>query len=301
MFGRPAFAPAGITPRGAQNSENHAALAVSGPKVADFRGFRDKFTLHISGVLRKLGAPPPSPRRLAVDNVNGPRQSPDKFLWENHDMRKLTATALAGAAALAAFTTLHAQGGPQQLPGQADVGRVEAGTYTIDSNHSMVGWKLNHFGFNDYFGIFGDVAGTITVDPANPTASTVDVTIPIASVTVPSSALRDHLLRAGADGKAPDFFGPDPAPARFVSTSIESTGGTSANITGNLTMNGVTKPVVLNAEFAGAGANPMSRTPTIGFHGNAVIKRSDFNVSFGIPFGLSDEIPLDITVAAEKQ
>jgi polyisoprenoid-binding protein YceI len=216
-------------------------------------------------------------------------------------MRKLTATVLAGAVALATFTTLHAQGAAPQLPGQADVGRVEAGTYKVDSNHSMVGWKLNHFGFNDYFGIFGDVAGTITADPANPSASTVDVTIPIASVVVPSSALRDHLLRAGSDGKAPDFFGPDPAPARFVSTSIEPTGGTSANIVGDLTMNGVTKPVTIAAEFAGAGANPMSRVATIGFHGQAVIKRSDFNVSFGIPFGLSDEVPLDITVAAEKQ
>src|SRR5690606_16408851 len=129
------------------------------------------------------------------------------FPRENHDMRKLTATILAGAASLAAFTTLHAQGGPQQLPGQADVGRVEAGTYKVDSAHSMVGWKLDHFGFNDYFGIFGDVAGTITVDPANPTASSVDVTIPIASVVVPSAGLRDHLLRPGADGKAADFFG----------------------------------------------------------------------------------------------
>ena len=104
-------------------------------------------------------------------------------------MRKLTATALAGAAALAAFTTLHAQGGPQQLPGQADVGRVEAGTYKIDSNHSMVGWKLNHFGFNDYFGIFGDVAGTITVDPANPTASTVTEAIGIVTSTVEAVGL----------------------------------------------------------------------------------------------------------------
>ena len=217
-------------------------------------------------------------------------------------MKKLTlAFAAAGVAALT-IGTLHAQqGGAPQLPGQADVSRVEAGTYKVDSNHSMVGWKLNHFGFNDYFGIFGDVAGTITADPASPTASKVDVTIPIASVTVPNAALRDHLLRAGADGRPPDFFGPNPAPARFVSTSIESTGGTTANITGDLTMNGQTKPVVIAAEFAGAGANPMSRVATIGFHGRTVIKRSDWGVNFGIPFGLSDEIELDITVAAEKQ
>ena len=211
-------------------------------------------------------------------------------------MRKLTATILAGAAALT-FTTLHAQGGGP--PGQHDASRVEAGTYTVDSNHSMVGWKVDHFGFNDYFGIFGDVAGTITVDPANPGGSSVDVTIPIASVVVPSAGLRDHLLRAGQNGNAPDFFGPDPEPARFVSTAVERTGEHTANITGNLTMNGVTKPVTIAAEFAGAGANPMSRVATVGFHGTATIKRSDFNVSFGIPFGIADEVPLEITVAGE--
>ncbi len=217
-------------------------------------------------------------------------------------MRKLTLTLAAASLAALTIGTLHAQqGGAPQIPGQADVSRVEAGTYTVDAAHSMVGWKLNHFGFNDYFGIFGDVSGTITADPANPTASKVDVTIPIASVVVPSAGLRDHLLRAGADGKAPDFFGADPAPARFVSTRIESTGGTTANIIGDLTMNGVTKPVTVAAEFAGAGNNPMSQVKTIGFHGRATIKRSDWNVSFGIPFGLSDEVELDITVAAEKK
>ena len=125
-------------------------------------------------------------------------------------MRKLTLT-LVAAAGLSALTigTLQAQGGPAQLPGQADVSRVEAGTYKVDSAHSMVGWKLNHFGFNDYFGIFGDVSGTITADPANPTASKVDVTIPIASVTVPSAALKldplwtqDEIQNGGPDGVA---------------------------------------------------------------------------------------------------
>ena len=213
-------------------------------------------------------------------------------------MRKLTlALAAAGIAALT-IGTLHAQqGGP---PGVADISRVTAGTYTVDANHSMVGWRVSHFGFNDYFGIFGDVSGTITADPANPTAAKVDVTIPVASVVVPSAGLRDHLLRAGRDGGPADFFGPNPAPARFVSTSIERTGPMTANINGNLTLNGQTKPVKIAAELAGAGANPMSRVATVGFHGTTKIKRSDWGVNFGIPFGLADEVELDITIAAEK-
>ena len=84
-------------------------------------------------------------------------------------MRKLTLT-LAAAAGLSALTigTLQAQGGPPQLPGQMDVSRAQAGTYKSDKNHSLIGWRVNHFGFNDYFGIFGNVSGTLTIDPAAP-------------------------------------------------------------------------------------------------------------------------------------
>jgi polyisoprenoid-binding protein YceI len=213
-------------------------------------------------------------------------------------MRKLTLTLAAASLATLAIGTLQAQGGP---PGVADASRVTAGTYKVDAAHSMVGWEVSHFGFNDYFGIFGDVAGEITLDPANPSASKVDVTIPIASVMVPSAGLKDHLLRAGRDGAAADFFGPNPAAARFVSTSVQPTGPTEANITGNLTMNGQTKPITIEAELAGAGNNPMSRVATVGFHGEAKLKRSDWGVGFGIPFGLADEVELNITIAGEKQ
>lgn len=212
---------------------------------------------------------------------------------------KVVLAAAAGAAALT-FGTLHAQGGAPQLPGQVDVGRVEAGTYQVDANHTLVGWRANHFGFNDYFGIFGNVTGTLEIDPAKPEAAKLDVTIPIASVVTASAGLTDHLTRAGKDGAAPDFFGANPAPARFVSTKVESTGGTTANITGDLTMNGVTKPVVIAAEFTGAGANPMSQVKTVGFEGRTTIKRSDWGINFAVPM-VSNEVDLDISAAFEKR
>lgn len=216
-------------------------------------------------------------------------------------MRKsrIILAAAAGAAALT-FGTLHAQGGPPQVPGQVDVSRVEAGTYQVDPNHTLVGWRANHFGFNDYFGIFGNSTGTLDIDPANPAAAKLDVSIPIASVVTASEGLTDHLTRDGADGADPDFFGADPAPARFVSTSVEPTGDTSANITGDLTINGITNPVVIAAEFTGAGANPMSQVQTIGFEGTTTIKRSDWNINFAIPM-VSDEVELDISAAFEKK
>lgn len=215
------------------------------------------------------------------------------------------AFAAAAAATLAAVTggislapALFAQGAPE-VPGQPDPARVTAGTYAADPGHSLIGWEVNHFGFNDYYGLFGDIAGTLTIDPANLDAAKVDVTIPVANVTTASKGLTEHLLRAGKDGGKPDFFGPAPAPARFVSTSVKANGMT-ATITGDLTLNGVTKPVTFEAEFTGAGINPFNKKATIGFEAETEIKRSDFGVNYGIPF-VSDEVELDISVAFEKQ
>lgn len=214
-------------------------------------------------------------------------------------MRKtiFAASAAAGLAALA-LTGLHAQDAPDATA--VDTSAIESGTYATDPAHSLVGWSLDHLGFNNYIGIFGDVTGTLQLDTADLTNSTVDVTIPVATITVASEGLKDHLFRPGKDGGAPDFFGPDPAPARFVSTSIEQTGPTEANITGDLTLNGVTKPVTLETTLAGSGSNMMSKKQVVGFHAHSAIKRSEWNMGWGIPFGLGDEVDLYVTVAFEK-
>lgn len=188
-----------------------------------------------------------------------------------------------------------------EAPGKADKTRVVAGSYTADPGHSLVAWRVNHFGFNDYFGLFGDVSGTLVLDPANPAAAKVSVKIPVSKVVTVNQALTAHLLKPGADGKPADFFGPAPADATFVSTSVApGADGTSAKITGDLTLNGVTKPVTIDATFAGAGTNPFSKAATLGFHGTAAIKRSDFNLKGFIPF-VSDEVKLEITTAFEKK
>ena len=215
--------------------------------------------------------------------------------------RKTLAAATAAAFAVgvtALAPELTAQGAPE-VPGAQDPSRVTAGTYAADPNHSLIAFEVNHFGFNDYYGLFGDVAGTLVIDPANLSAAKVDVTIPAANVTTASKGLNDHLLRPGKDGGKPDFFGPAPAPARFVSTSVKAE-GMMAIITGNLTLNGVTRPVTFEAEFTGAGNNPFSKKATIGFEAETEIKRSDFGVNYGIPV-VSDEVELDISVAFEKQ
>ena len=185
-------------------------------------------------------------------------------------------------------------------PGSKSTAAITGGTYTVDAAHTLIGWRVDHLGFNDYFGIFGDSTGTLVLDPKRPNAATVDITIPVSKLTTASAGLTQHMLRAGKDSGKPDFFGAAPADARFVSTKVVAT-GMKAKITGNLTLNGITKPVILDAEFAGAGKAPamMGGKENVGFHAKTVIKRSEFGIGYGIPV-VSDAVALDITVAFQK-
>lgn len=209
---------------------------------------------------------------------------------------RILAAALAVTAAIA--TPLIAQ--QPQAPGTKDPAAITGGTYTADPGHTLVGWEVDHLGFTPYWGIFGDVTGTLQLDPKNPAAAKVDVTIPVAKVTTASAGLTAHLLRAGKDGGKPDFFGAAPADAKFVSTNVAVSGQT-AQITGNLTLNGVTKPVTLAASFYGAGKMPpqMGGKENVGFEATATIKRSDFGINMGIPF-VSDTVKLRIAAAFVK-
>jgi len=209
-------------------------------------------------------------------------------------LRSFAALALAVTAPLAAQQAM-----PTEAPGRPDARRVTAGSYRTDPSHSLIRWEVTHFGFNAYYGLFGDVAGTLELDPRNPAASRLDVTIPVSKVTTVNAALTQHLLRPGANGGRPDFFGPAPADARFVSTAVRAS-GSRARITGNLTLNGVTRPVTIDARFIGAGTNPFNRKETVGFEGTATIRRSEFGITNGIPL-VTDEVKLAISVAFEKQ
>lgn len=206
-------------------------------------------------------------------------------------------------AAAAVTAPIVAQQMPMKVPGSPNPAAVTGGTYKVDPAHTLVRWTVDHLGFSDYFGLFGDVTGTLTIDPKNPNAAKVDITIPVAKVTTASAGLTEHLLRAGKDGKKSDFFGPSPADARFVSTRVEAKGN-EAKVTGNLTLNGVTKQVILDVDFHGAGMSPaMGGYPSkenIGFDSEVTIKRSDFGINAALPL-VSDEVELDIAAAFVKQ
>lgn len=189
---------------------------------------------------------------------------------------------------------------PAQLPGTPDPARIAAGTYTADPLHTLVGWRVNHLGFNDYFGLFGSIKGTLVLDPANLANARVAVRVPIRKVTTASDGLTGHMLRHPSQGGKPDFFGKAPADALFVSSAVKpGTDGKSALIEGKLTMNGVTRPVTIAATFTGAGKNPLSGKQTVGFHGVTTIKRSEWGVLGALPV-VSDAVELTITAAFEK-
>ena len=202
---------------------------------------------------------------------------------------------LAAAALLAGATAL-----PAQLPGAADPARITAGTYKADPLHTLIGWRVNHLGFNDYFGMFGTIKGTLVLDPANLAAARVAVRVPIRKVLTASEGLTGHLLRDGSGGAKADFFGKNAADALFVSTAVKpGADGKSAAIEGKLTMNGVTRPVTIAATFTGAGKNPLTGKQTVGFHGMTTIKRSEWGILGAIPV-VSDSVELTITAAFER-
>ena len=182
-----------------------------------------------------------------------------------------------------------------QMPalGTADVSRVAAGTYKVDGGHTQVLFTVNHLGISEYTGQFTKPTGTLVLDPANPAKDKVEIVFPIAQVSTTVGALDEHL-------KKPEFFDAAKFPeGRFVSTKVTVSGKT-ATIAGDLTLKGVTKPVVLAARFVGVGANPMTKKANVGFAATTTVKRSDFGISYGVPL-VSDEVKLTINAAFEAE
>lgn len=201
--------------------------------------------------------------------------------------------ALAAAAAISAAvpaTLANAQG----VPGSTSTAGIKAGSYAVDPSHTQVVAKFMHMGFNPIYIMFGEPSGSLVLDPAKLSASKVQITIPLANLRTSVDKFTEHL-------KSPDFFDAAKYPEiNFASTSVKPTSATEADITGNLTVHGVTRPVTIKAKFTGQGANPMTKAATVGFEGSTQIKRSDFGVGNYVPL-VGDDIKLKITAAFEMK
>lgn len=170
---------------------------------------------------------------------------------------------------------------------------AEAEKYTLDPSHSQIVFSYNHLGYSTNWGMFSGFNGEIMFDQANPAASSVSVAFPVKSMLTGWEARFDHFMSA-------DFFGAsDEEMVTFTSTAIEVTGDKTAKITGDLTLNDVTKSVVLDATLNQVGDHPMEGKPWAGFSATTTLLRSDYNLGMFAPF-VSDEVQLQISIEAAK-
>ena len=148
---------------------------------------------------------------------------------------------------------------------------VMAADYVVDKEgqHAFVDFKISHLGYSYITGTFKDIDGKFSFDAAKPEDSKIEFNVNTASVFTNHAERDKHI--ASADFLDASKFGK----ATFVSTSVKSTGKNTADVTGDLTLLGVTKPVVVKATFLGEGKDPWGGYRA-GFEGTTTIKRSDF-------------------------
>ena len=170
-------------------------------------------------------------------------------------------------------------------------GAASATNYTIDANHTQVFFTYDHTGYSHLSARFNQVTGTFDFDPANPAKSSIQVSLPI-------SSLSTGVPRLDTDIASADMLDAAQFPtATFKSSKVTVLGKDHLSVAGELTIHGVTKPVVFDVHVNSTAPNPMRKLPAAGFDARARIKRSDFGVSFMLP-GVADEVALSISMEA---
>ena len=172
------------------------------------------------------------------------------------------------------------------------------GTYTLDPAHTRIGFVARHAMVTKVRGSFDEFAGTAVLDGANPANSRVEVTIEAASIDT-RNAQRDEHLRGN------DFLAMQEYPKiTFASTSVRQAGETAFEVTGDLTIKGVTNSVTIPFEFEGAATDPFGNQ-RVGFEGAVTINRKDYGVTWNAALEgggvlVSDKVTLEFEVSAIK-
>ena len=177
----------------------------------------------------------------------------------------------------------------------APVALAQTSTWVSDPNHSEVDFGISHMSVSKIHGRFGAVNATIVYNQADVTKSTVTATIGIATVDTGVDQRNNHL-------KSADFFDAANMPtATFTSTGVAKNGN-KLTVTGNLTLHGVTKPVVLNVEGPTTPAPGMDGKPHSGFSATTTLDRTTFGIGPKFPAAMiGDEVSLDIELEVVKQ
>jgi polyisoprenoid-binding protein YceI len=176
----------------------------------------------------------------------------------------------------------------------ANAARAAAETYKADPIHSTSVFRIKHANAAYFWGRFNEPMGTFTIDEADPTKSTFSVELTVDKVDTNNDKRNAHL-------KSPDFFNARQYPKiTFKSTSVKKGQGENMlEVSGDLTMHGVTKPITVQVELTGKGEFP----PTVkraGVEANFVVKTSDFEIK-GMPGALSDEVKVVVSLEGIKQ
>ncbi len=172
------------------------------------------------------------------------------------------------------------------------------GTYTIDMAHSRLGFVARHAMVTKVRGAFNDFEGQAVIDGNDPGRSTVSVTAKVASIDTRNEQRDGHL-------RTNDFLDAESFPElTFTSTSVKHDGGNDFEVTGDLTIKGVTKSITLPLEFQGHATDPFGNN-RIGFEGSAQIVRSEFGVTYNAALEtggvlVSDKITLEVEISAIK-
>lgn len=191
--------------------------------------------------------------------------------------RILLATAVFGAWTSLALADVSMN--PQSAP---------KGAYEQNSDHTVVGFCTSHMELSTYCGRFDKTTAKLTFNGSQPERSTVTATIDLSSVNTPSAELNDKLKK--------ELFR-NGSTATFTSTEVKLNGKNEGTITGNLAINGVTKPITLKVKFNGGEPFPFGDKYVLGFSATAAFKRSDFGLTdmVGAQFA-GDDVSLQIDI-----
>lgn len=203
-------------------------------------------------------------------------------------MKLLTTLALTLSLPIGAFAAVTlAPGSPAPLVAST---ATEAATFDVDNGHSCVVFRIKHFGVTNFYGRFNKVGGKVMWDAAAPEKSSISIEIDAASVDTGDTKRDDHV-------RNPDFFSAKEFPTiKFVSKSVKVV-GKQLEVTGDLTLRGVTKSVTAKVDLTGEGETRFGYRA--GFEANFEIKRSEFGVS-AYPDALSDDVRLTVSLETVK-
>lgn len=168
-----------------------------------------------------------------------------------------------------------------------------ADTYTVDPVHSSIVFRIGHLQISSVYGRFNKASGTVEYDPAAPEKAKFDVQVATKNVDT-NEPRRDDDLRS------PNFFDAEKYPTiQFKSTSVKAAGDKTLEVSGDMTLHGVTKPITVTMQYGGVANNPRMGVRS-GFSTEFTIKRSDFGMDKMIPM-VGDEVKMMVQLEAVKQ